>query len=80
MISGMILLKGLLAAIIVGFVTASIKSWMDRVFLVIMLTGIVGLPIRDAILVNLVVVGLAALMMVIRQRKMLKASETNIIL
>ena len=71
MISAAILLKGLVAAIIVGFVTASIKTWVDRVFLVIMLVGIVGLPIGEAILVNLVVVGLAALLMVIRQRRAL---------
>jgi len=74
MISGIILLKGLIAALIVGFVTASIKSWVDRVFLVIMLVGIVGLPIGEAIIVNLVVVALAALLMVIRQRKLLKAA------
>lgn len=71
MISAAILLKGLVAALVVGFVTASIKSWIDRVFLVIMLVGIVGLPIREAILVNLMVVALAALLMVIRQRSML---------
>jgi uncharacterized membrane protein YfcA len=71
MISGIILLKGLIAALIVGFVTASIKSWVDRVFLVIMLVGIVGLPIAEAIIVNLGVVALAALLMVIRQRKAL---------
>lgn len=27
-----LLLKGLLAGVIVGFVTASIKSWVDRFF------------------------------------------------
>jgi uncharacterized membrane protein YfcA len=74
MISGMILLKGLIAALVVGFVTASIKSWVDRVFLVIMLVGIVGLPIADAIVVNLVVVALAALLMVIRQGKALRGA------
>ncbi len=74
MLSGAILLKGLVAAIIVGFVTASIKSWVDRVFLVIMLVGIVGLPIGEAIIVNLGVVALAALLMVIRQRKALHAA------
>ena len=63
-----LLLKGLLAALIVGFVTASIQSWIDRFFLVIMLIGIVGLPIQEAITINLVVVSLAALMMVLRQR------------
>jgi uncharacterized membrane protein YfcA len=74
MISGILLLKGLAAAIIVGFVTASIRSWVDRIFLVIMLVGIVGMPIGDAIIVNLIVVGLAALMMVIRQKKQLNAA------
>jgi uncharacterized membrane protein YfcA len=71
MISLAILLKGLIAALIVGFVTASIKTWVDRVFLVIMLVGIVGLPIRDAVFVNIAVIALAALLMVIRQRKAL---------
>jgi len=66
-----LLLKGLLAALIVGFVTSSIRSWVDRVFLVIMLTGIVGLPIVQAIQINLIVIALAALMALIRQRKQL---------
>ena len=74
MINGVLLLKGLVAALIVGFVTASIKTWVDRVFLVIMLVGIVGLPIGEAIVVNLGVVGLAALLMVIRQRKALRGA------
>ncbi|HUW68736.1 MAG TPA: sulfite exporter TauE/SafE family protein [bacterium] len=74
MITVALLLKGLAAAIIVGFVTASIKSWVDRVFLVIMLVGLVGLPISDAIIVNLAVVALAALLMVVRQRKMLSSA------
>jgi uncharacterized membrane protein YfcA len=74
MITAALLLKGLLAALIVGFVTASIKSWVDRVFLVIMLVGIVGLPIGKAIAVNLIVIAAAALLMVIRQRKMLRAT------
>ncbi|AEJ20423.1 TSUP family transporter [Gracilinema caldarium] len=64
-----ILLKGFLAALIVGFVTASIRSWVDRVFLVIMLTGIVGLPIVQVIQINLMVVALAALLALFRQRK-----------
>ena len=66
-----LLLRGLLAALIVGFVTASIRSWVDRVFLVIMLTGIVGLPIVQAIEINLLVVSLAALTALLRQRKQL---------
>jgi len=74
MLNEAILLKGLVAALIVGFVTASIKSWVDRVFLVIMLVGIVGLPIAEAITVNLGVVALAALLMLIRQRKALHAA------
>lgn len=73
-ITGILLLKGLIAALIVGFVTASIRSWVDRVFLVIMLVSIVGLPIGEAIVVNLIVVALAAVMMVIRQRKVLSAA------
>jgi len=74
MITGLILIKGLIAAVIVGFVTASIKSWIDRVFLVIMLVGILGLPISQAIIINIIVVALAALLMVIRQRKMLNTA------
>lgn len=62
-----LLLKGLLAGIIVGFVTGSIKSWVDRFFLVILLVSIVGLSVKEAIMVNLVVVGLAALMLALRQ-------------
>lgn len=66
-----LLLKGLLAALIVGFVTASIQSWVDRFFLVILLVSIVGLPIQDAVTINLMVVSLAALMMVLRQTDIL---------
>ena len=66
-----LLLRGLIAALIVGFVTASIQSWVDRFFLVIMLVGIVGLPITQAIPVNLIVVSLAALMMALRQSAVL---------
>ena len=61
------LLKGLLSGIIVGFVTGSIRSWVDRFFLVILLVSLMQIPIHDAIVINLVVVALAALMMVIRQ-------------
>ena len=67
----LLLLKGLLAAAIVGFVTASIQSWVDRFFLIILLIGIVGIPITDAIPVNLIVVTLAALMLVLRQTDVL---------
>lgn len=59
--------KGLVAGLIVGFVTASIQSWVDRFFLVIILVGLVGLPIQQAVVVNLVVISLAALMMLLRQ-------------
>lgn len=62
-----ILFKGLLAGVIVGFVTASIKSWVDRFFLVILLVSMLGLPIQQAISINLVVVAIAALMMALRQ-------------
>jgi len=62
-----LLLKGLLAGVIVGFVTASIKSWVDRFFLVILLVSIVGFPIQEAVVINLVVIALAALMLALRQ-------------
>jgi uncharacterized membrane protein YfcA len=68
-----LLLKSLLAAIIVGFVTASIQSWVDRFFLVILLVSLVGLPIKDAVTVNLIVVALAALMMLLRQTDVLNS-------
>ena len=61
------LLKGLIAGLIVGFVTGSIKSWVDRFFLVILLISMMGLPIDRAITINLLVVGLAAVMMTLRQ-------------
>ena len=63
----LLLLKGLLAGVIVGFVTSSIKSWVDRIFMVIMLVSIVSLPIQDAITINLIVLGLSALMLALRQ-------------
>lgn len=74
MIGGALLLKGFVAAVVVGFVTASIRSWIDRVFLVIMLAGLAGLPIAEAIGVNLVVLVLAALLQVFRQRKSFAAA------
>jgi len=61
------LVKGLLAGVIVGFVTASIKSWVDRFFLVILLVSIVNLPIQKAVVINLIVIALAALMLALRQ-------------
>jgi uncharacterized membrane protein YfcA len=68
-----LLIKGLFAAIIVGFVTASIQSWVDRFFLVILLVGMLGMPIKDAITTNLIVVSLAALMMALRQSEILRS-------
>lgn len=68
-----LLAKGLFAAVVVGFVTASIQSWVDRFFLVIMLIGLVGFPISDAISINLLVVSLSALMIVLRQTDVLVA-------
>ncbi len=66
-----LLLKALLGALIVGFVTASIQSWVDRFFLVILLVSLVGLPIQDVVTINLIVVSLAALMMLLRQTEIL---------
>jgi len=68
-----LLLKVLLASLIVGFVTASIKSWVDRFFLVILLTSLVRLPIQQSITINLVVVALASLMLALRQSEALKS-------
>ncbi len=68
-----LLLKGLVAALIVGFVTASIQSWVDRFFLVILLMTVVAMPIDEAIVVNLIVVSLAALMMALRQMIVLRS-------
>lgn len=66
-----LLSKGLLAGLIVGFVTASIRSWVDRFFLVILLVGLMGIPIQEAVVVNLIVVSLAALMLLLRQTEVL---------
>ncbi|GEM_PF-422007 len=66
-----LLVKGLIAGVIVGGVTASIRSWVDRFFLVILLVSIVGLPISEAITINLIVVGIASLMMALRQTAVL---------
>jgi uncharacterized membrane protein YfcA len=72
-----LLLKVLMASLIVGFVTASIKSWVDRFFLVILLTSLVGLPIQQSITINLVVVALASLMLALRQSEALKSVREN---
>lgn len=66
-----LLLKGFLAGVIVGFVTASIKSWVDRFFLVILLVSLVRIPIQEAIVINLVVVALAAMTLALRQWQVL---------
>jgi uncharacterized membrane protein YfcA len=68
-----LLLKVLVASLIVGFITASIKSWVDRFFLVILLTSLVGLPTQQSITINLVVVALASLMLALRQSEILKS-------
>lgn len=61
------ILQAILAALIVGFVTASIKINMDRFFLVILLVFLVGLPFDQAILINLLVVLAAAGILFYRQ-------------
>ena len=73
----LLLIKVLAASLIVGFVTASIKSWVDRFFLVILLTSLVGLPIQQSITINLVVIALAALMLALRQSEALKSVREN---
>ncbi len=77
MMDGIVLLKGLAAALVVGFVTASIRTWVDRFFLLIMLVGIVGLPVNEAIPINLVVICFAALLMLVRQRKALLSATSR---
>jgi uncharacterized membrane protein YfcA len=72
-----LLAKGLLAGVIVGFVTASIKSWVDRFFLVILLVSIVGLPIQEAVMINLIVVALAALLLALRQWSVLNSVQQD---
>lgn len=72
-----LLIKALVASLIVGFVTASIKSWVDRFFLIILLTGLVGLPIQRSIAINLVVVALAALMLALRQGEVLRSVRAD---
>lgn len=72
-----VLLKGLIAGLVVGFVTASIRSWVDRFFLVIMLVSLLGLPIQEAILVNLIVVSWAVLMLMLRQSHVLVSVQDD---
>jgi len=72
-----LLLKGLLSGVIVGFVTGSIRSWVDRFFLVILLVSLMRIPIQDAIVINLIVVALAALMMLIRQTEIVTAVRSD---
>jgi len=69
----LLLIKVLAASLIVGFVTASIRSWVDRFFLVILLTSLVGLPIQRSISINLVVVAFSSLMLALRQSEALKS-------
>ncbi len=66
-----LLIKGLISGVIVGAVTASIRSWVDRFFLVILLVNVVGLPIHQAITVNLVVLSVAALLLSLEQTDVL---------
>ncbi|RME43350.1 MAG: sulfite exporter TauE/SafE family protein [Chloroflexi bacterium] len=73
----MLLVKGLVAGLIVGFVTASIRSWVDRFFLVIILVGLLRMPIQEAVVVNLIVVSLAALMMMLRQTQVLTSVQAD---
>ncbi len=67
----MLLAKGLITGLIVGTVTASIRSWVDRFFLVILLVNLMGLPIHEAITVNLVVLSVAALLLSLEQTDVL---------
>jgi uncharacterized membrane protein YfcA len=67
-----LILRAILAAVIVGFVTASIKINMDRFFLVIMLLFLVGLPFQEAILINFLVVLAAAGILFYRQSQGLR--------
>ncbi len=67
-----LIIKAILAALIVGFVTASIKINMDRFFLVILLLFLVGLPFQEAILINLLVVLAAAAVLFYRQSRGLR--------
>lgn len=62
----LLLIKVLVASLIVGFVTTSIKSWVDRVFMVIMLTSLAGLPIAQSITINLIVIALSALVLALK--------------
>ncbi len=72
-----ILIKGLFAGIIVGFVTASIQSWVDRFFLVVLLVSMLGLPIQQAVSINLVVVAIASLMMALRQTQVFTSVQED---
>ena len=75
-----LLALGLASGVIVGFVTASIKSWVDRFFLVILLVGLLGRPIHEAIVINLVVVSLAALTMLLRQREVIEHANWRVVI
>jgi len=57
---GVLVGKAILISLIVGFVTTSIKSYIDRIFLVLLMIFILKLPVTEAILVNLLVMSLAS--------------------
>ncbi len=68
-----LVLRAVLASLIVGFVTASIKLNMDRFFLVILLVFLIGMPLEQAILVNLLVLLVAAVILYARQGRGVRA-------
>lgn len=72
-----LLLQGAAAGLIVGFVTASIRLRVDYFFLVIILVGLMHVPVQQAVLINLVVVTLAALMMVFRNTEVLISVQVS---
>lgn len=65
--------KAILTSLIVGFVTASIKSYIDRIFLVLLMLFILKLPITQAILINLLVMSLASYFFYARHEGKLRA-------
>ena len=52
--------RALLISLVVGFVTSSIRSYIDRIFLVLLAVFLLHMPIKEAILVNLIVMALAS--------------------
>ncbi len=65
--------KAILISLIVGFVTASIKSYIDRVFLVLLMVFILKLPVPQAIPINLLVMSLASYFFYARHEGKLRA-------